>query len=146
MANHKYLKEAGFDKEAWGDTLPKNDRRRPEWTKERRIYGFDERETWSLKDDSLYWLYEHIKMYMEVSDVNLNYHKFDVDGEEMTQSQILNEILKKIKIYYNINNCFYSEYGEGLVGLSSSDLWVMQPEIAKKIWHLWGIVFPAMWW
>ena len=45
---HKYLKEAGFNKDFWGDTLPKKDDRRPEWAKQRREYGMDERETWSL--------------------------------------------------------------------------------------------------
>jgi len=141
MANHKYLKDAGFAREYWADTLPKDDERRPQWKRERRTYGFDERETWSLKDDSLCWLYEHIKMFVDVFDINPNYHKFKVDGKKMTQGQILNEILKKIEMYYNVNNCFFNENGEDY-----TKHWLAQPEIAKEIWKLWGIVFPAMWW
>lgn len=139
--SHKYLKDAGFDKEAWGDTLPKNDNRRPKWAKERKTYGFDERETWSLKDQSLYWLYEHIKMYKEVAYIDLGYWKFDVNGEELTHGQVLDRILEKIELYYNVNGAFVKKFSE------DTTLWLkLQPIFAKEIWELWGIVFPGMWW
>ena len=138
---HKYLKDAGFDKYAWGDTLPKNDHRRPQWTKDRKVYGFDERETWSLKDRSLCWLYEHIKMYQEISDINLDHWQFDINGTEMTHRQVLNKILEDIEVYFNVNGSFIKKYGEDNVLW-----WNTQPKLAKEIWDLWGTVFPAMWW
>lgn len=138
---HKYLKDAGFSKYAWGDTLPKNDHRRPQWKQERKVYGFDERETWSLKDDSLYWLYEHIKMYQEISCIDLEYWQFDINGTEMTQGQVLNKILEDIELYFNVNDSFIKKYGDDII------LWCNnQPKLAKEIWELWGIIFPAMWW
>lgn len=155
---HKYLKDAGFEKHLYTDTLPKDDDRRPEWARQRKEYSMDERDTWSLGNLSLMWLYEHIKMYLDFSDIDyidLNWHKFDVGDEELDQKELLNRILHKIELYYNLNDCFYLE----TFGKKEEELWkeekgvekvVMhsrtQPALCKEIWNLWGIVCRAMWW
>ena len=155
---HKYLKEAGFDKDLYTDTLPRDDDRRPEWAKQRKEYSMDERDTWSLGNLSLTWLYEHIKMYLDFSDidyVDLKWHMFKVGDEELDQKELLNRILHKIELYFNLNDCFFLE----TFGKKEEELWkeergvekvVMhdrtQPTLLKEIWELWGIVCRAMWW
>ena len=155
---HKYLKEAGFDKDLYMDTLPKNDDRRPEWAKQRKEYSMDERDTWHLGHLSLTWLYEHIKMYLDFSDidyVDLNWHKFDVGDEELDQKELLNRILHKIELFFNVNDCFYIEnFGKTEKEIAKEergiDKLVMhdrtQPTLCKEIWELWGVVCRAMWW
>lgn len=44
------------------------------YEKERKIYGFDERETWELNYTSITWLYAHIKRLRDIS-------RLDVDGK-----------------------------------------------------------------
>lgn len=155
---HKYLKEAGFDRDFWADTLPKNDDRRPEWAKQRREYSMDERETWSLGNLSLTWLYEHIKMYLDFSDidyVDLNWHKFIYNDVEYDQKQILNKILHDIELYFNLNDCFFLErFGKTEIELAHEDRGIEkiithnreQPNFRKEIFDLWAVVLPQMWW
>lgn len=46
--------------------------------KQRKKYGFDERETWELGYTLITWLYSHLMMYKDVSICDLEYHKFDI--------------------------------------------------------------------
>lgn len=156
--SHKYLKEAGFDKDLWVDNLPKNDDRRSMWAKQRKEYSMDERETWNLGYLSLTWLYEHIKMYLDFSDIDyidLNYHKFKVDDEELNQKELLQRIVHKIELYFNLNDCFYLEnFGKTQKELCKEERGIdklvtydrSQKDMCKEIWKLWGIVCPSMWW
>lgn len=145
---HKYLKEAGFDKEYWADTLPKNDDRRPEWAKQRREYSMDERETWNLDCLSLTWLYEHIKMYLEFSDiddVDLSLNTFVVRGKNLNQKEILDKILKTIELYFNVNNCFYENPENEYLKMYKNNM-DAKAILCKEIWNLWGMVCQSMWW
>ena len=159
---HKYLKEAGFNEDLWKDTLPKNDDRRPEWAKQRKEYSMDERETWSLGKLSLTWLYEHLKMYLDFSDLEYidfndcgSWHKFKVGEEELNQKEIILRIIHKIELYFNVNDCFYLEtFGKSEKELAYEERGIdklivydrTQPTLIKEIWELWGIVCRAMWW
>ena len=158
---HKYLKEAGFDEELWKDTLPKNDDRRPEWAKQRKEYNMDERETWNLGHLSLTWLYEHIKMYLDFSDIDYidldwKWHKFKIsETETLNQKELLQRIVHQIELYFNLNDCFYIEnFGKTQKELCKEergiDKLVMyersQKDMCKEIWRLWGIICPSMWW
>lgn len=139
--SHKYLKDKNFPKYYWGDTLPKNDHRRVQWKKSRKIYGFDERETWNLNDTFLCWLYEHIKMYIDVACVDFNYNKFSYEDKEYTQEQILNKILEDIELYFNADDCYMKRYGKNYI-----KWWDDQVHYINEIGKLWAMVLPAMWW
>ena len=78
----KYLEEIGINNfpEKW-----ESDTRQKEWDEQRHIYGFDERDTWSLDYSFYLWLYERTKMFLEVASIDLNCHKFDFKGKEYTQ-------------------------------------------------------------
>ena len=136
---HKYLID---NKIPHGIYKPKKgDHRIPDWREARKEYGFDERETWSLRSNFLGWLYERIKMYIDVCDCDLSYHIFKYDGKEYTQQQILDKICKDIELYYNVDECFFNETGKGI-----QEWWSEQPKFLREIGTLWGIVLPAMWW
>ena len=112
----------------------KGDNRIPEWKNFRRVYGFDERETWDLRHNFLGWLYERIKMYIDVCDCDLSYHHFQYDGNEYTQRQILNKICEDIELYFNAH---FS---------ADPDKWNKRVPYLNEIGTLWGLVLPAMWW
>lgn len=98
----KYLDDIGltsrFDNN-WNSSRP--DKRKERFVAQRATYGFDERETWSLKDTLAMYLYERIKMYIEIGGerVDLEYHKFNFKDKSMTQLEILNQILDDLKFY-----------------------------------------------
>lgn len=113
----------------------KGDRRIPKWEEERETYGFDERETWNLGDNFLAWLYERIKMYIDVCDCDLNYHTFKYGDKEYTQKEILDKICEDIEFYYGAQYSVDPGKWED-----------MTVPYLKEIGALWGIVLPTMWW
>lgn len=104
------------------------------WKEQRKVYGFDERETWNLRDDSLGWLYERIKMYVDVCDVDLDQVKFDYQENTLNQREILNKICENIELYFDAK---YS---------CEPDKWNKRTTYLNEIGTLWGLVLPAMWW
>ena len=46
--------------------------------KQREKYGFDSRETFCLSLTSAIWLYEHLQMYVDTAEVNLNFHELEI--------------------------------------------------------------------
>ena len=155
---HRYLKEAGFDRDLWADTLPEDDDRRPEWAKQKEEYSMDERETWNLGDDSILWLYEHIRMYLDFSDIDyidLESSKLNVDGEKVDMKELLKRILHQIELYFNLDGCFYKEnFGKTEKELVKEDRGIdklvmyerSKGAMCKEIWRLWGVICPSMWW
>lgn len=132
MSKHKYLID---NKIPHGIYQPENgDHRIPDWKEQRKVYGFDERETWNLRDLSLGWMYEHIKMYIDKCDVNLDYAKFNYQEETLTQREVLDRICKDIELY------FYAKYS------FDPNEWGKRVPYLNEIGTLWGLVLPAMWW
>lgn len=132
MSKHKYLID---NKIPHGIYQPENgDHRIPDWKEQRKVYGFDERETWNLRDLSLGWMYEHIKMYIDKCDVNLDYAKFNYKDETLTQREVLDRICKDIELY------FYAKYS------FDPNEWGKRVPYLNEIGTLWGLVLPAMWW
>lgn len=134
---HKYLDDA---KIPYKDGLPRNDSRRPKWAEERKTYGFDERETWSLKETFLTWLYERIMMYKEVSDTDFSYWTFDYKGETLSHGQALDRILENIRVYYDVDGAGIKRFG------SNIELWNNRARLLREIGELWALILPGMWW
>lgn len=130
MNRHKFLEELDNYKPLNTDVT---DGRYSEWVEQRKIYGFDETDTWSLDTAFYAWLYEHLRMYVEKASeiVNLEYHKFEYRGAELTQLQIINMILDRIRYYFSDE---YDDWSE-----------VDAPYI-QEIGKLWAMILPAMWW
>ena len=141
----KYLDDIGIDYSwVW---KPEGSERDEAFEKEREIYGFDSRETWSLDYVFYMWLYERLKMFVEIGGqiVDLNYNKFDFKGEEYTQLELINMMIERLEYYLKDtieDKC--DEYEKK--GLSYSDAYKKAYEPVKEIGEIWALVLPAMWW
>ena len=96
----KYLDDIGEDYSwVWE---PEGSERDELFEKEREIYGFDSRETWSLDYVFYMWLYERLKMYIEYAGeiVNLNFHKFVYKEKEYTQFELINMMIERLESYF----------------------------------------------
>lgn len=69
-------------------------RRRFKWWRERRKYGFDERETWALDKTIFMFLYERLKRYDEVNIINTSFHKKEYNGIVMTFQEAINRMIE----------------------------------------------------
>ena len=128
----KYLDDIGIDYSwVW---KPEGSERDEVFEKEREIYGFDSRETWSLDHVFYMWLYERLKMYIEYAGeiVDLNYHKFDFKEKEYTQLELINMMIERLESYFKKEDLFVSSEEEY--------------ESVKEIGEIWALVLPAMWW
>ena len=133
-SGHAYLNELERkDIFPYSYQVKSTDSRYEKWMKQRKIYGFDDSETWDLNSTFYLWLYEHLRMYIDVASdvVNLEFHKFEWHGHEYTQLEIINMILERIGFYFS------EEY----------DDWTEEHIVyINEIGELWAIVLPAMWW
>ena len=128
----KYLDDIGEDYSwVW---KPEGSERDELFEKEREIYGFDSRETWSLDYVFYMWLYERLKMYIEYAGeiVNLNFHKFVYKEKEYTQLELINMMIERLEAYFKKEDLFVSSEEEY--------------EPIKEIGEIWALVLPAMWW
>jgi len=128
----KYLDDIGEDYSwVW---KPEGSERDELFEKEREIYGFDSRETWSLDYVFYMWLYERLKMYIEYAGeiVNLNFHKFIYKEKEYTQLELINMMIERLEFYFEKGDSF--------------DLSEEEYEFIKEIGEIWALVLPAMWW
>lgn len=87
MGKHFYLNQLWVDDHEY--SLPDNvnisakeEYRKPgrikRLNKQKRKYGFSEEEVWNMDMTSAMWLYEHLMMYKETNNVNLDFYKFNV--------------------------------------------------------------------
>ena len=126
----KYLDDIGV-KDRWDLWSKADDPRHAEWEEQRNTYGFDERETWSLDHTFYFWLYERLMMFKEVSIVNLEFHKFEYGGETLTQEQMIDGILERLRFSFSEK---YNSFDE------------KQFDYVHEIEKMWAVVLPAMWW
>ena len=98
--------------------------------KQRKTYGFDERDTWSLDSMMIEMLYERVRMYVDVASevVNLDFHEFEIDGEVYSQIQAIKLLLEACEKYLLNDDLFPND------------------EDGKRVWEIWATLSPAMWW
>lgn len=128
---NKYLEELGLKKKDYGvNWISRRDGRLRDFNYEKEMYGFCSAETWNMDRIFCEWLYSHCKMYLEITDgkVDLEFHCVEIDGEEVTQLQCIQRILKLT--------------GEAL---TDSDGEAATMKLREAI-LIWAEVFPLMWW
>lgn len=128
----KYLDDIGVTDrhDTWYDD--ENDPEKDvKFNTQRAIYGFDERETYALDHAFYCWLYERLIMFLEVNNVDLEFHKFEYKGEEYTQKQLIDMMIVNLKFVLSKE---FDDYNDE------------HREIAKSISEIWSLVLPAMWW
>lgn len=133
LSRHKYFDAIEGDKcEHPTRWCTPNDPRSKDWYQERRKYGFDSRETWSLNTVFYIWLYEHLMMYKEKASeiVDLTWHKFEYKGETLTQIECIDRMIEGCKLYIQDSEPEDKEKQEKI----------------KSVAEIWAMVLPAMWW
>ncbi len=128
--NRKYLDDIGYTDRH--DMWNPDDPRQEVWAREREEYGFDERETWSLDHTFACWLYERLKMFKEINAIDLDYHTFEIDGEILTQDEVMKRIFSLLEEYFEMSD-------SALKFDKACD------NIAEAA-RLWSIIINACWW
>lgn len=125
---HKYIRDiTDIENTPYGWNA--DDHRSIEWKMARKIYGFDERETWSLDSTFMYWLYERLMMFKEVNCINLDFHKFNINGKEMTQRECIDKMIENCKAY-----------------IKSSGIDEVAYNLKNETLKIWKECIHSMWW
>lgn len=133
---NKFLEDIGLKPHQYGvNFIMGKDKREKEWRRERKSYGFDNRETWNLNSQFVEWLYSHLKMYLDKADeiINLEYYTFEFEDQEFTQRAAIEYIMDACVMYLTNRYAFNDKEEESI------------KEMQKAI-QLWGLIFPTMWW
>jgi hypothetical protein len=135
----KFLEDIGYEEEK----IKHSKKRKKKLAKQRKKYGFDEVETWSLKDTFYYWLYERLKMYMKVADpvVNLNFHTFEYKSKTYTQRELILKLIDLLKEHILSEEKWYEINDEEIPTFVDR-----YEKRTKEICEIWGIILPTMWW
>lgn len=135
---------------------------------QRKKYGFDERETWSMDFTLITWLYSHLKMFLEIGGkiVDLEFQKFsdvpvlvdipeaereyysdtmrDKGWAEHYQKEVLAASELSLKQCIDIAIKYMEQYlvsGEGEYEEERRGF-----ECAQCALKIIAIIFPALWW
>lgn len=79
------------------------------------------------------WLYERLMMFKEIAAeiVDLNFNKFTYKEVTLTQLQLIDMMLERLKFYFSDK---FDEFNEDC------------QKYCHEIEQIWAIVLPAMWW
>lgn len=110
----------------YGDTIAHK-----KWKKQRNKYGFDIRDTFSMDITFYCWLLEHLMMYKEVTDVNLDECQIQYNDQELTLSECIDRMIEGCRIA--LSNW---EYGY------DSELKAKVDDVIK----IWAVTIHAIWW
>ena len=127
----KYLNDIGVDDNFM--KLDPSDGRWEIWEKEIKEYGFPSYETWCLDFHFYCWLYERLKMFLEVNCIDLNYHKFNFEDKEYTQGELIDKMLYGCELAF-------------LEALKGKELTEDEKKAVNDVRWIWATVMPAMWW
>lgn len=132
----RYLKEIGIElKETpWG--WNKGDSREKYWSEEIYEDGFDERETWDLNFTMNLLLYERLCKYKEITKgiVNLSFHTFKYNEEELTQEECIDKILEGLKLELTLEPFDKKRKEQEVI------------DKIKSIWKIYDLIKYALWW
>ena len=125
----KYLDDLNIPITDYGTNFcnQNTDNRARKWRRQRTKYGFDERETWSIDELFVEWIYTRFKMFKEISCVDLTFYKFHYIDKEITQEEAIDIILASCEDYLKT---------------SFTERKFLSDEVCTLIFK----VMPAMWW
>lgn len=132
----RYLKEIGIElKETpWG--WNKEDSREKYWIEEIHEDGFDERETWDLNFTMNLLLYERLSKYKEIAKgiVDLSFHTFEYNGEELTQEECIDKILEGLRLELTLKPFDKKREEQETI------------DKIESIWKIYDLIKYALWW
>ena len=121
----------------------KKDKRADKWKKERKkCGGWDERSSWGLSTFMVEQIYTWLKIYMDHADrfVDLSFHKFDIDGKQLTQRECILQVISDIEFWFSNNDADEKEFAiyKELVAQAQTKI--------EEAFKILGIIMPALWW
>ena len=95
---------------------------------------FDERDTFNLDNTLILWLYERLRYFQDHASkvVNFDYHKFEIDGEELTQRQCIDRMVEDCKAIMTELNADEEDFKAADV--AKDDLFKV---LSKVYWAMW---------
>ena len=102
----------------------------------------DERDTWNMDSYIIASLYGHLKKYKDACKdfVNLEYHKFHVNGEELTQLQCIDKMIDNLKFILDSSDNVPNSI------LDSKEQFEQENKRMRETFDILKEVFWAMWW
>lgn len=99
---------------------------------QRRTRGWSDDETWNLDYEFIKWVNSRFKKYKEKAGkiVNLEFHRFEYEGKEYTQLELIDKVIKLSNEYIDTN-------------LLSED---KLNSIKDEIFGIFKLIFWTMWW
>ena len=99
---------------------------------QRRTRGWSDDETWNLDCEFIKWVNSRFKKYKEKASkiVDLEFHRFEYDGKEYTQLELIDKVIKLSNEYIDTN-------------LLSED---KLNSIKDEIFDIFKLIFWTMWW
>ena len=100
---------------------------------QRRTRGWDDSDCWNLNYQFVKWFHQHLLVYKEQASkmVDLEYHKFNYNGYEYTQLQLINKLI-----------VLTAEYMED----EAEDNWNDLNSIKNEILDIFKLIFWTLWW
>lgn len=98
--NRYYIDKLGIEFKDTPQGWNQDDSRQIYWEKERNKYGFDERETWSLRYTMDLLLYERLCKFKEYASecIDFTFHKFKYEYEILTQEECIDRMIEGLKL------------------------------------------------
>lgn len=120
--NHKYLRELFSD----GNI--------PFPYSEEDYHDFDERDTFGMDCTLTAWLYECLRYFQDEASktVDFSFHKFNIDGDELTQAQCIDRMVNDCKIIITGDN--WDEQDFENINAAKDDLFKV---LSKVYWAMW---------
>lgn len=129
-----YLDDIGLKQDNYFANFCYDDETRSKiWEEERKKYGFDSRETWNIDTGLAEWLYTRLKRYQEVSAVDTDRCKYEIDGKEITLTEAIQKVIDSCEFY------LLNKWGEISYEEKAYDK-------MKDALHILENIFPSLWW
>lgn len=130
-----YLSELGIPREAQVQSFASRDDERYEsWMLQRKVFGQDETELWSLDTTFLQWMYCHLRMFKDVGGCIGHEEKISFAGKEMSLEKAVSKLIRwcgnAILLQYNYSDPSNAER--------------FNKELTR-VFALWSVVLPHLW-
>lgn len=95
-------------------------------------HDFDKRDTYNMMFTLAAWIYECLRYFEEEASkkIDFNFHKFDIDGEELTQMQCINRMADDCAVILKSDE--YEEFEK--MDTAKNDLFKV---LSKVFWAMW---------
>lgn len=99
--------------------------------RERKKYGFDEREVWNLDLSFYCWLYERLRLYLDTSPVNLDYEEITYKDKTYSLKELIDMIIERLEFALSPD---YNDFNQ------------KQLAYVEESAQIWAVIISYVWW